>query len=368
MKLPKTRISQLPDLDQFLSERGANPAEQLSRELVGAGPGSRAISGAGVAGAGIEEGVAPGEVPVDARVKAAAVDPVTELADAAVAAAKKYQEQGDEAEFTEEEVLGLEAIIILNGRPPLIIQDGTFLEPPPDWQVLNTNRASIEATFRSVGRIEVDGHPRLPWVGTGFLVADDVIMTNRHVAVEFSERNGATGWGFQPGMTARIDYVEELGAQTPAEFALSEVIGIHDRFDLALLRVERTSPGGAAGPTPLTLASTPPGDPGRTVFVVGYPAFDSRNDPVVMQRLFGNTYGIKRLQPGTVMRYLPPEGLFHHDCSTLGGNSGSCVIDLEMNQVIGLHFGGLYREANQAVALWQLTEDPLLRSAGLNFD
>ncbi|MDF3041020.1 MAG: hypothetical protein K0Q71_3726, partial [Thermomicrobiales bacterium] len=33
-----------------------------------------------------------------------------------------------------------------------------------------------------------------------------------------------------------------------------------------------------------------------------------------------------------------------------------------------LHFGGLYREANQAVALWQLTEDPLLRSAGLNFD
>ena len=32
MKLPKTRISQLPDLDQFLSERGANPAEQLSRE------------------------------------------------------------------------------------------------------------------------------------------------------------------------------------------------------------------------------------------------------------------------------------------------------------------------------------------------
>ena len=56
------------------------------------------------------------------------------------------------------------------------------------------------------------------------------------------------------------------------------------------------------------------------------------------------------------------------DSSTLGGNSGSCVIDLEMNQVVGLHFGGLYREANQAVALWQLTEDPLLRSAGVNFD
>ena len=56
-----------------------------------------------------------------------------------------------------------------------------------------------------------------------------------------------------------------------------------------------------------------------------------------------------------------------HDCSTLGGVSGSCVVDLDSNQVIGLHFAGLYMQYNEAVALWRLVDDPLLTDAGVNF-
>jgi hypothetical protein len=51
----------------------------------------------------------------------------------------------------------------------------------------------------------------------------------------------------------------------------------------------------------------------------------------------------------------------------LGGNSGSCVVDLETNQVIGLHFAGQYMQYNEAVALWRLADDPLLGRAGVNF-
>jgi hypothetical protein len=354
MKLPETRVQQIPDLERFLNKRGDDPVDQLSRELAGAAPGSRAIVGRGA-----------DELET---VEAATVDPVVELAENAVDAARKLQEEGPNADFTEGEMLGLEAIILLEGRPPILIQNGSFFPPPPEWKILTDFRPGIEQAFRSVGRIEVNGHPRFEWIGTGFLVADDVVMTNRHVAEEFSQRDGGTGWSFKSGIDSRIDYVEELGAVAGSEFNLTEVIGIHDRFDLALFRVETETPAGAKGPSALPVASEAPDRVGRNVFVVGYPAWDGRrNDPQIMQRLFGNIFDVKRLQPGTITGILGQQGIFHHDCSTLGGNSGSCVIDLETNEVVGLHFGGRFREANQAVALWQLTQDPLLEKAGVNF-
>jgi V8-like Glu-specific endopeptidase len=60
--------------------------------------------------------------------------------------------------------------------------------------------------------------------------------------------------------------------------------------------------------------------------------------------------------------------IFTHDCSTLGDNSGSCVVDLQTGRVIGLHFRGSYRRTRYAVALWQLAGDSLLKSAGVRFD
>jgi hypothetical protein len=76
-----------------------------------------------------------------------------------------------------------------------------------------------------------------------------------------------------------------------------------------------------------------------------------------MDRIFEGIYDVKRLAPG----YLTSEdqnGSFSHDCTTLGGNSGSCVIDVETGSVIGLHWGGDYLEPNHAVTL------PLLASSG----
>ena len=33
-------------------------------------------------------------------------------------------------------------------------------------------------------------------------------------------------------------------------------------------------------------------------------------------------------------------GYFTHDCTTLGGNSGSVVLDLTTGEAVGLHFAG----------------------------
>ena len=41
--------------------------------------------------------------------------------------------------------------------------------------------------------------------------------------------------------------------------------------------------------------------------------------------------------------------VFTHDCSTLGGNSGSPIINTNTGSVVGLHFSGRYESANFAV-------------------
>ena len=282
-------------------------------------------------------------------------------------AVRKLKKDKENTSLTREEALGLEAIIRLEGRPAILIQDGRFLPPPEDWRVLESVRAQVEATFPSVGRIEVPGHPEVDWLGTGFLVADDVVMTNRHVAVEFCRLKNKK-WVFEPGIKPRIDYREELNTGTPAEFNLTEVIGIHEEFDLALFKVARKGTPGTTPPKPLAIDTKPKLGPQRKVYIVGYPASDSkRNDPVEMRRIFAGVYNVKRLQPGELMSLSIPQSQMSHDCSTLGGNSGSCVINLETHKVVGLHFRGKYLQANDAIILSRLAADPLIKKAALNF-
>lgn len=275
--------------------------------------------------------------------------------------------EGREDEVTPREQVGLEAIVVLTGRPPLFIQNGDFVKVPDEWAVLKTHRDPIKSSIRRVGRVEVDGHPEYTWVGTGFLAGPDAIITNRHVAREFARLEGQT-WRFQAGMSARLDFNEEHGALDPLEFKITGIVGIHERFDLAVLKVAATS-GTNQLPEPLRVAETRPGAVvGRDIYVIGYPAWDSRrNDPTYMRQIFQNVFDVKRLQPGKVRTWADGDPKFVHDASTLGGNSGSPVFDLETHDVIGLHFGGKYLQGNNAVPLWTLTEDELLRHAGINF-
>ncbi|WP_439659631.1 trypsin-like serine peptidase [Lentzea sp. HUAS TT2] len=284
--------------------------------------------------------------------------------DASRTAVARLRQDVPAEELTQDELDGLEAIVLLMARPAILVQDGHFFAAPEPWGAdLETRRPVIESVMKSVGRIEVTGHPMFDWIGTGWLAAENVIMTNRHVANEFAKADGAS-WTFWPGMKAQVDYNEELSPGAPQEFTITGIIGVHDKVDLALLRCETA----AAAPQPLSIARRPVVQNGRKVYVVGYPASDSRrNDPAEMRRIFSNIYDVKRLQPGAIREVDNAQPLLTHDCSTLGGNSGSCVVDLETSQVLGLHFGGRYLKGNLAVALWKLAGDPLLRSAGINF-
>jgi endonuclease G len=56
-----------------------------------------------------------------------------------------------------------------------------------------------------------------------------------------------------------------------------------------------------------------------------------------------------------------------HDASTLGGNSGSAIIDVDTGDVVALHFAGEYLKANYAIPMYELARDARV-APKLNFE
>lgn len=246
----------------------------------------------------------------------------------------------------------LEAIVLLEGRPSLIIQDGSFETPNSAiWKdELNIARSVIERTIARTGRIELFNHLDFDWVGTGWLVAPNVIATNRHVAVEFAKPEGA-GFVFKHNflnqeMDAAVDFREEFENLGDLTVRVSKILHIarDDEPDIAFLEVTSDVPL----PDPIELESHAVVRR-ATIGTVGYPAFDPRNGSGAMQDIFGDVFDVKRFAPGKVSHTGESEHWFVHDCATLGGASGSPVIALDTGKVVGLHFSGRFLEGNFAV-------------------
>lgn len=271
-----------------------------------------------------------------------------------------------------DERFAVEAIIIPDKRPAIDIRRGTFEVTHELWRHFGTDprlRANIEKAIRSVGRVELPGHPQLPYGGTAFVVGKGLLMTNRHVAEIFTAGLGVRGLRFIEGHRAGFDPMREI--DSPPNGRILDVRAmrmVHPYWDMALLAVE----GLDAAIEPLRLAvSEPPS--GRDVAVIGYPAFDPRNNAAVQLEVFRNVFDVKRLQPGKLgkrRRIKSFEDIVEavtHDSSTLGGNSGSAVIDVESGEVVALHFAGLYLDANFGVPSAELARDGRVVDAGVTF-
>lgn len=280
---------------------------------------------------------------------------------------------GNRAPLERAEQFALEAIIIPDKRPAIdVLENGGFTIEHTLWQHLakGAAAANIRQAITAVGRIELPGHPSIPYGGTGFVVGKDLLMTNRHVAELFANGLGQRGLGFRSGQTSGIDFEQRVDGGSHF-LDVSEVVLIHPYWDMALLRV-RDLPDSIE---PLKLASSDESMTPRDIVVIGYPAFDKRNNPGVQQQVFGGIYNVKRLMPGRLNGIGQAEdnwgktvetGL--HDSSTLGGASGSAVLDPHSGAVVALHWGGLYLKTNFGVPVFELARDRRLAEAGLAFD
>ncbi|CAH0355645.1 MAG: DNA/RNA non-specific endonuclease [Sphingobium sp.] len=286
---------------------------------------------------------------------------------------RKLKETPD-VQLSRPELAAIEAIIIPKERPAFDVQDGDFTADHPLWLKLDSDtalHARLVEKIPAVGRIDLPGQTRLPYGGTGFLVGPGLLMTNRHVAEIFAAGLGNRTLRFQTGWQATIDFRHERDRAAAEMLTVRGIRMIHPYWDMALLSVE----GVGAQRSALQLSLMDIGDlDKREVAVIGYPAYDPlRNDVATQNELFDGVYGVKRLQPGKLgarrdtesFRKLVSAGT--HDASTLGGNSGSAIIDLETGEVLGLHFGGRFLDINYAVPAFELARDGRVVDAGVGF-
>jgi hypothetical protein len=252
---------------------------------------------------------------------------------------------------TAAELAALELVIRML-RPAPACEGGELLPLPggPGDHLYSTDlaaqwdafRAAVKPLLFSIGRVdsldENTGH-----VGTGFLVSPSLLVTNRHVLGILSLGSEELEAGL-----AVVKFNQENGVPDPegSEVPITGVAAIHPQLDMVLLRID-------AQPTrpPLEIQSTPIAVQ-EFVATIGYPSQDSFRNPIFANAIFKTQYGTKRGALGEILD-LGPMTIFH-DCSTMGGNSGSPIFSMRTGRVIGLHRSGFFMYRNEGIAV-----DPL---------
>ena len=313
-------------------------------------------------------------------------------------ALKKLDGEGEHASLSEGEAFGLEAVIEADGsRPVLFVQDGTIdLEAPElkeslaeRWQIAAGQFVpGIKRVASSVGAVQLPafGNRRF---GTAFLIKPGYVVTNRHVLEEVAHyENGGWRWKYQ----AEVDFLGEYKRPGENRFPLEEVVfwgpnPINRRINFTHLDLVVIRLGGDAAKHPQPLGFDKRIEAVRvqdgwrpSIYVVGFPAKPQvdvgdgggaapqagHEYQTVLDKLYGSlsSFGSKRWAPGLIeagpgqLVEDTRKWVMSHDASTLGGNSGSCVVDFGTNgeRVVGLHFGGRPRVENYAHAVAAMKE------------
>jgi V8-like Glu-specific endopeptidase len=260
-------------------------------------------------------------------------------------------------------LVNLEVIVRTDGsRPSFMVRNGVpdrATSPVGTWgSTLDDSLDKLRAAIECVGRID-DPSGAQGFQGTGILIAENLVVTNRHVLQVIGSQTGNGSWTLKPNIA--IDFGHEFRAQDslrrrPVQgvvFAGSKPIDPfaidHSKLDLALLELTPASATDKPKQVLALDASTDWGQSETGMFIIGFPGnpgFGS-DAPSLLELLFKSTYGCKRLAPGMVTT--TPAGLaassrqwsLGHDATTLGGNSGSAVLVIGRERITaGLHYGG----------------------------
>ena len=263
--------------------------------------------------------------------------------------------------------------IVNRERPVLFVRDGKFdlndvtaLGPEAQELVerMRQQGSRLFSLLPLIGRIDVVNFPNIDFVGTGWFVDTEIVVTNRHVASLIARWDGRQ-FAFSRGVGGQIiesslcnaHEFDDLAPDASRIFKVKEVLYIEPENgpnDIAFLKVERRTSGN--GPSFISVAPSDAADE-LPVCVVGYPARAPKRlipDQDLMKQLYRDRFDVKRAAPGFTSGL--ERGSTTHDCTTLGGNSGSVVLDLATGQAVGLHYAGIYEEDNFAVRASVLTD------------
>lgn len=213
-----------------------------------------------------------------------------------------------------------------------------------EWNRFQPRLLQSQGSIARLERVEnsqSDGSTGRSVFGTGFLVAPDLLMTAGHVVDALSFNTGRLEKG-----QAVADFMGYKGVGGTELFDILEVVALDREKDLGLLRIPAQNIDDQK--RPLLIPEPEFAAPDVAVCVIGYPLSDPRNPPGFLAILFGDGFEIKRAAIGEITEV--SETRFVHDCSTLGGNSGSPVLELNTGRVCGVHVSGSFLTRNGAVA------------------
>lgn len=245
---------------------------------------------------------------------------------------------------TAQQIAALQAIV--RAMRPSALSNAGLIDPLPEqaqpvFSEWPDFARSIVPYLYTIGRIDRKSPAPLPAepYGTGFLVSENLFLTNHHVVTQLS---GGTDV-INPG-DVEIRFIQEYNAPDEPAVPVVGVSEFHPDEDAALLRLTPTVE--LQGRKTLVWSETALAEDAH-LSVVGYPFPDTARNPLFMAQIFGNKLGVKRLAPGEFLG--GRKNSIFHDCSTLGGNSGSPVVDMKTCLVVGLHRDGYFLARNEAV-------------------
>jgi S1-C subfamily serine protease len=209
------------------------------------------------------------------------------------------------------------------------------LYPPDLKDQWSRFRELVNPLLYSIGRINLGSGTH---IGTGFLVGDGVLATNRHVLDDLTLGTEV----LMAGQSRVVFQREDRATDKPEHIVdIDDVLSIHDHLDMVLLSVRKLGrPVVEIDPAPVT--------EGHRIAAIGYPANDEVRNPLFVGPIFQNRFGVKRAALGEVLDGVKSPNLFH-DCSTLGGNSGSPLFSLATGKVVGIHRAGFFMYRNEAI-------------------
>ncbi len=185
-----------------------------------------------------------------------------------------------------------------------------------DWEEISVLKSGSLEQKNALAVAHVD----LPVMGsrcTGFLISDDVVMTNQHCIPTLAHAKG---------VTVSFEVIAGVPKGSEKRFDCSEFIGNNQALDFALLKC-KGNPGRQYGKVELTEEPVQVGEP---VYVV------QQNCDYYSKR---DCYYTKKISFGEVSHI--KGNSYTHNADTLGGSSGSPIFSQDTHEVVAIHHAGL---------------------------
>jgi len=244
-------------------------------------------------------------------------------------------------------------------------------------QMLKGRYAVLAEMYKAVGRIGFQqiGKPTVEdfSLGTGFLITDRHILTNRHVA-------GMYGHYLMGEECGGIEFIAEKDKDASYFIPFNgEAPILIPGLDLAIYTLSHS----AADRKPIPRVMIPNDDlDGREVVVIGYPDTHNLDDLELLSVAEEKPiFAVKRISRGHIFRHSTDDDDIYgvevnmsedrhrsfkmpaicHNASTMGGNSGSPILDINTGDLLGVHFAGskMFNDeeaANLAMAIAQFKD------------